>query len=331
VRAGDLKFLTAREKKYPSVAVFVPSYNHASFIEPCLTSIFEQTLRPSRLLVIDDGSTDGSPDIIRRLLSSCPFPSELVVRENCGLSATLNECLRRTDEPIVTYIASDDRWHPGRLEAAVDTLAANPAAVMTFGPFFTIDHRDRVTGASVFHTKEGTRLFFSFVRKWKCTFDSLFQFRTVPLAVTVTFRRSAVEQFYWNENSHLEDYEMYLLLASIGDICYSEGSVGYWREHEGQVSNRLEDNLAEVIETQRRVARRLNVSSASLCRSESSARYVYGEYFLRQGDWVRGVRLTVRNIRSTPSSSAFLERAARIALAGMAAMRPSSRDKTSPA
>lgn len=323
--------MMARDKKSPPVAVFVPSYNHAPFIERCLTSIFEQTLRPSRLLVIDDGSTDGSPEIIQRLLSNCPFPSELVVRENCGLSATLNECLRMTDEPIVTYIASDDRWDPGRLEAAVDTLAANPAAVMTFGPFFTVDHRDRVTGASIFHTKEGARLHFSFAGKWKCTFDSLFRFRTVPLAVTVTFRRSAVEQFYWNENSHLEDYEMYLLLASIGDICYSEGSMGYWREHAGQVSNRLEDNLAEVIDTQRRVASRLNISSASLRRSEASARYVYGEYFLRQGDWVRGVSLTAGNIRTTPSASAFLERAARIVFAGVAAVRPSFRDRTSSA
>jgi len=305
------------------VAVFVPSYNHASFVESCLTSIFEQTLPPSKLLVIDDGSTDGSPEIIRRVLADSPFPSEFVARENRGLSATLNECLRRTEEPIVTYIASDDRWDSGRLEAAVTTLAANPAAVMTFGPFFTIDSEDRVTGASVFHTKEGTRLRFSFERNWRCTFDSLFRFRTVPLAVTVTFRRSAVEQFYWNENSHLEDYEMYLLLASIGDVSYSERSIGYWREHEGQVSTRLEDNLAEVIETQRRVASRLDVPPDSLRRWESSARYVYGEYFLRQGEWARGVGLTAENVRTTPSVSALLERIARIGFAGLSAVRSS--------
>ena len=315
--------MTANEKDRSAIAVFVPSYNHAPFIESCLTSIFEQTLRPDRLLVIDDGSTDGSPEVIRRLLSDCPFPSVLVARENLGLSATLNECLARTSEPIVTYLASDDRWDAGRLEGAAETLAANPSAVMTFGPFYTIDSSDRVTGASVFNSKEGARLNFGFDRNWECTFESIVRFRTVPLAVTVTFRRAAVERFYWNENSHIEDYEMYLRLASMGEICYSPRSIGYWREHPGQVSNRLQDNLAEVIDTQRRVAKQLKVSPTALRRWESSARYVYGEYFLRQGDWRTGVRLTAGNITAVPSASALAERVARIGLVGVTSLRGS--------
>src|SRR4028119_2164690 len=75
----------------PEVFAFVPSYNHAPFVEKCLRSIIDQTLKPKKLLVIDDGSKDDSPKIIERVLNDCPFDAEFIARENRGLSATLNE------------------------------------------------------------------------------------------------------------------------------------------------------------------------------------------------------------------------------------------------
>ena len=116
---------------------------------------------------------------------------------------------------------------------------------------------------------------------------------------------------------------MYLRLASVGEICYSPGSIGYLRQHPGHVSNRLQDNLAEVIDTQRRVAKQLKFSPAALRRWESSTRYVYGEYVLRQGDWRTGVRLTAGNITAVPSVSALAERDARIGLVGVTSLRGS--------
>jgi alpha-1,3-rhamnosyltransferase len=70
------------------IFAFVPSYNHAPFVEKCLRSIFKQTLAPKKLLVIDDGSRDDSPKIIERVLKDCPFDADLIARENRGLSAT---------------------------------------------------------------------------------------------------------------------------------------------------------------------------------------------------------------------------------------------------
>ena len=79
-----------------TVSVVVPSYNHAQFIEATLRSIMKQTLAPAQLLVIDDGSSDESPAIIERVLNDCPFPCELIARNNRGLCATLNEGFERT-------------------------------------------------------------------------------------------------------------------------------------------------------------------------------------------------------------------------------------------
>src|SRR5215211_8634377 len=108
------------------VAVVVPSYNHAPYVAAALRSVFAQTRAPARLLVIDDGSRDGSPQVIEDALKDCPFPCELIARGNRGLCATLNEGLAKTEGTYFAYLGSDDIWLPGLLEARVALLAQRP-------------------------------------------------------------------------------------------------------------------------------------------------------------------------------------------------------------
>src|ERR1700751_5485755 len=123
------------------VSVVVPSYNHAPFVEAARASLFKQTRAPARLLVIDDGSTDGSPRVIEKLLSECPFPCELVARENRGLCATLNEGLSKTFGEYFAYLGSDDLLLPGFLETRVALLEERERAVLAYGHAFIIGKR----------------------------------------------------------------------------------------------------------------------------------------------------------------------------------------------
>src|ERR1043165_8095778 len=82
-----------------SVFVVVPSHYHATFIERTLRSIFAQTLKPSELIVIDDGSTDDSPKTIDRVLKDAPFPAQLIARENRGLPATITQATEQLETP----------------------------------------------------------------------------------------------------------------------------------------------------------------------------------------------------------------------------------------
>src|ERR1044071_1579039 len=116
-----------------TVSVVVPSYNHARFVEATLNSIIHQTQSPDELLVIDDGSSDDSVRVIERVLTDCPFHSELVSRENRGLCATLNEAFQRTRGDYFAYIGSDDLWLPQFLQARVELLNESPGAVLAYG------------------------------------------------------------------------------------------------------------------------------------------------------------------------------------------------------
>ncbi len=282
------------------VSVVVPSFNHERFVGTALRSIIDQTRPPDELLVIDDGSSDGSIQIIEQTLADAPFPAELVVRGNHGLSTTLNEGLHRTAGELFAYLSSDDLWHPDRLAVAVETLADHPAS-MAFGDCVIIDENDQPLSVwgSGYHIPA-------------LSLDDLFQFRSIPLSSTVTYRRSAVERFGWNEASRMEDYELYLLLASEGSLRYIPRALGSWRMHGGNVSKRLPVMLTEALATQRRVAARIDLPPARLDRYQACVRFAYGGFFLQAHEWRPGARLTFRSLTGAPSRGALARRLGRM-------------------
>ena len=228
----------ANDERRDRVAVVVPSFNHERYVERALRSIFAQSRLPDELLVIDDGSSDDSVRTIERVLAEAPIPAELIVRPNRGLSATLNEGLGRTSGTLFAYLASDDMWHPDRLAVAVQSLGEDSTASMAFGDHFIVDPDDRVLSvwgssqpgragraADLEPSNDRVAHVGRRVHRYHIpdlSLDDLFRVRSVPLNSTVTFRRSAVARFGWNEHSRLEDYELYLLLASEqeDDVAY---------------------------------------------------------------------------------------------------------------
>ncbi len=112
----------------PKVAVVVPCYNHARYVERALASVFAQTYRQVELVVIDDGSTDGSADALRRALKKSPFPSRFVSCPNRGAAATINEGVRQCAAEYVNVLNSDDAFTADRLQAMVDQVAGQGLA-----------------------------------------------------------------------------------------------------------------------------------------------------------------------------------------------------------
>jgi glycosyltransferase involved in cell wall biosynthesis len=114
-----------------SVAVVIPSYNHGRYLAATLDSVFNQSLPPQELHVLDDGSTDNSVQVIERAFEeySGPIRCRLSVRDNRGISATRNELFAATTTDSVAFLDSDDLYAAQRLERL---LAAAPPD----GPWF---------------------------------------------------------------------------------------------------------------------------------------------------------------------------------------------------
>ena len=108
----------------PLVTVLVPCRNHVTYVEAALRSVFRQTYRRLELVVIDDGSDDGSADAIRRCLDESPFAHRFVARERRGAPETINEAAELATGTFICLLNSDDFMHEDRLRRMVANIAA---------------------------------------------------------------------------------------------------------------------------------------------------------------------------------------------------------------
>jgi len=100
-----------------SVDVVIPAYNAKLFIENALQSVVSQTYPPHQIIVIDDGSKDGTPDIVRSFSIQNPkIPIKCIEQPNAGPSAARNRGLRNVEADFVALLDADDEWLPTKLE-----------------------------------------------------------------------------------------------------------------------------------------------------------------------------------------------------------------------
>ena len=118
------------------------AYDHEAFIEEALRAALAQTHRPLELIVTDDCSTDGTADVIERVLAGYDGPIETrFVRNprNGGLASALNHAASLARGEVVVGAAGDDRSHPDRTGALVEAFRADPAVHCVFSNAAVVD------------------------------------------------------------------------------------------------------------------------------------------------------------------------------------------------
>jgi glycosyltransferase involved in cell wall biosynthesis len=115
------------EVPLPTVSVVLPAYGHANYVGEAIASVFEQTRAPLELIVIDDGSRDGTAERCRAALLDAPFPVSFIERENRGAAATLNQGVDLARGEFIQLLNSDDRLPRERIETMLGALLAHDA------------------------------------------------------------------------------------------------------------------------------------------------------------------------------------------------------------
>lgn len=98
-----------------TISVFVNSYNYAAFIGQALDSVFDQTLAADEVVIVDDGSTDGSCAIIQSYADRYP-QIKFIRKENGGQLSSFNAGIKAVTGDLVFFLDSDDAWKPEYLE-----------------------------------------------------------------------------------------------------------------------------------------------------------------------------------------------------------------------
>ena len=107
-----------------SISVIIPVYNRYNLIDRAIKSVLEQTRRPDEIIVIDDGSTDGTDKII---INSYP-DIILLKQKNRGVSYARNNGIKNAKGTWITLLDSDDEWLPEKLEKQLMTLQDNSSS-----------------------------------------------------------------------------------------------------------------------------------------------------------------------------------------------------------
>jgi GT2 family glycosyltransferase len=110
----------------PLVSVIIPTFNRAWAVERAVDSVLDQDYRPFELIVVDDGSTDQTAEILAR------YGNQLTVvcQENRGVSAARNAGIARAEGDLIAFLDSDDFWRPKKLTIQVDFFTSHPDALI---------------------------------------------------------------------------------------------------------------------------------------------------------------------------------------------------------
>ena len=272
----------------PLVSAIIPSYNHENYIEECVLSIVNQTYKNIELIVIDDGSTDRSREILEQLQKQHGFV--LVLQDNQGVSKTMNKAIRQyAHGKYITGSASDDFLMPDKVERQVNYMESDPDCSLVFGKVHMVDAQSWIIeGLTVVDPVEDP--------VYSVSFDGLIERNCIP-AATIMYRKDMWEQCGgYNENSIIEDWGLWLEFAYSGKIVYLDEYFAFYRWHgSNQTSNRLKMYAAsmELVESwkdrmspelaRKVLARRASNTFSVLARNHKKEAFKYLQF--KQGYW----------------------------------------------
>jgi glycosyltransferase involved in cell wall biosynthesis len=113
----------------PLVSVVMPVYNGERYLVEAVESVLAQSYRPLELILVDDGSTDGSADLARRFGTALRYQCQA----NAGQSAARNLGIQLARGPLLAFLDDDDYWSTDKLALQVAALASDPSLEAVFG------------------------------------------------------------------------------------------------------------------------------------------------------------------------------------------------------
>ena len=224
----------------PRISVVIPAYNAASFIRRAIHSTLVQTLAPYEIIVVDDGSKDGTAEFVER-----NYPAVRVFRQhNAGPGAARNHGVREASGDWIGLLDADDMWLPEKLERQAP---------------FTTDPKVAIVHATEVGPEETPD---------RVTFESLWQ-RNCILNSSVLVRRATWESVGGCDEDRtvisVEDYNLWLRIAAAGwDIVTCREDLTVYICEVGHLTSRYEKYSRAEIANVDRIASQLNLEPGRL-------------------------------------------------------------------
>jgi CMP-N-acetylneuraminic acid synthetase len=213
----------------PKISVIVTAHNYAEYLEKCLDSAIKQTHDNYEIVVVDDGSTDDTPEIIREYSYEQPDLFTSVRLSGEGLPTAANAGIEAAEGEYIIRLDADDYFDENILTVLGSYLDSNPDIELVYPDYYTVNDDEEIL---------------NHVRLPKVGQEVKLLNRS-PLAAGAMYRKSAWEQLggYKESLSYQEDYDFWIRFINKFDVHNINLPLMYYRQHGDSMSTNLSGRL----------------------------------------------------------------------------------------
>ncbi len=251
------------------VSVVIPVYNSELYIKECINSVLSQTYENYEIIVVDDGSTDKSADIISEFQSN---KIKLFRQKNSGVAAARNYAARVAQGMWLAFIDSDDIWYPDKLSRQLDKCH-----------HLNWSHTDSYFIGNVYpeHTRST-----DFTAKFEGSILSDLVVENFIGTSSVVIKKEIFYEFdgFSPELKALEDWDLWLRVASKYDICYLDEVLDGYRTQSNSISRSARNTLPYHVDQIKRIFKKGGVAESliDLKNVALSKSYIINSYISEQ-------------------------------------------------
>lgn len=224
------------------VTVIMPAYNAERYIQMSIVSVLQQTYKNIELIIVNDGSSDGTGDIMQKWADIWPDRVKIYMRErNGGTAAALNDALERAKGDYICWLSADDLYCDDMVESGVKFLSHHKEVDAVFSRCAYIDENSRFVGELSYASYD------EYIRVGMAGIVAIllhgnFWHGCTVFAKAECFQRE--ERFNINYKAS-QDYDFWVRMAADYDFGYLDQVNVLSRRHSGQGSNYLNCNADE--------------------------------------------------------------------------------------
>lgn len=219
----------------PTVSIIMPVYNGAKYLASAIESALAQSWPTLQLILVNDGATDNSDEIIRRYLSD-PRITYLVNPANAGVATSRNVALQHATGDYIAFHDQDDLWLPGKLELQMAVMLQHPEIGLLHTRYARIDSAGelfpeyRALGQDAFCNPAAyTRV--------NDVFEEIFISNDIQPLTSIIPKKVFDEVGWFNPDlPGVDDYELWLRIARRYPVGHVQTITGFWRQHAAQQS-----------------------------------------------------------------------------------------------
>ncbi len=239
------------ENNVPTISVVCPTYNSADYVRKTIESVLAQTVPPLEFLVIDDGSTDNTCEIIQGFITiTSRFPIRLFKAAHLGPGAARNTGILNAQGAWIAFIDSDDQWYPCKLQNVIEVIHAHSEINL-------------ICHAEMYSDRYGRQSLLDFGEHYDMQqpiFQQLYRHNFLsPSAVTCTKQSLMDANLFDPTFMTAQDYELWLRMSSIMHPYFIREPLGIYFERVGNISTsnaflRLKNNFRIALRYRSRVS-----------------------------------------------------------------------------